>query len=371
MSANHRKTAKALRPGVIKGWPRRLRLPSLVLTAALGLSGPPAAALAAQPPPAVFYQDFRGGRRPLAPMDLIGPDAATLTKPEDGGLRVTLPAGRQGKEAVGVVLAAHVTGDFEITAGYELVQVDRPKAGFGPGFEFYVMTATPTREAVGFSRIASPEEGDVYMCSRMTTQDGRRRYMHKFFDAAGKSGRLRLTRAGGEVTFWAAEGDADDFRELHRYDLGPDNVALVRLGANPGGAPEPVDLRIVDLRVRSETPIPVPEQAFDPASPSATQPKGWRRAWLGAAGIVGVLVAVSLLGVWLYVRHGRRARKAPATVPVQDEPAKQEAPPPPLSFVCPGCRKKLKVRAELAGKKVKCPQCARAVPVPGAREGAV
>jgi hypothetical protein len=319
----------------------------------------------------VLYQDFRGGRRPLAPLDFFGADAATLTKPEDGGLRVTLPAGRQGREVVGVLLAAHVTGDFEITAGYELVQVDRPKAGFGPGFEFYVMTATPTREAIGFSRVANAEEGDVYVCSRMTTQDGRRRYTNKFYDAAGKSGRLRLTRAGGEVTFWAAEGASDDFRELHRYDLGPDNVAMVRLAANPGGPGEPVDLRIVDLKVRSETPLPVPDQAFDPHSPSATQAKGWRRAWLGAAALVGALIAGSLLGVWLIGRHRRRARKALATAPVQDEPAKPEAPPPPLSFVCPGCGKKLKVRAELAGKRVKCPQCARAVPVPGNREGKV
>jgi DNA-directed RNA polymerase subunit M/transcription elongation factor TFIIS len=41
---------------------------------------------------------------------------------------------------------------------------------------------------------------------------------------------------------------------------------------------------------------------------------------------------------------------------------------PPLSIRCPGCKSTLRVRPELAGKKVKCPKCAQLVPVPAPKE---
>jgi hypothetical protein len=41
-----------------------------------------------------------------------------------------------------------------------------------------------------------------------------------------------------------------------------------------------------------------------------------------------------------------------------------EALPSMLFIDCPGCQKPLKVREELAGKKVKCPDCGQTVPVP-------
>jgi predicted Zn finger-like uncharacterized protein len=40
----------------------------------------------------------------------------------------------------------------------------------------------------------------------------------------------------------------------------------------------------------------------------------------------------------------------------------------PVSITCPGCQTTLRVREELAGKKVKCPRCAQVVTVPGRKE---
>src|SRR5262249_46483218 len=44
------------------------------------------------------------------------------------------------------------------------------------------------------------------------------------------------------------------FRVLHQLDLGSEDVKFLRLGANPGGGPHAVDLRVHDLRVRSASP---------------------------------------------------------------------------------------------------------------------
>ena len=42
----------------------------------------------------------------------------------------------------------------------------------------------------------------------------------------------------------------------------------------------------------------------------------------------------------------------------------EDAAAAPVSFPCGKCGKRLKVRAALIGKKVKCPKCSHAVPVP-------
>ena len=42
-----------------------------------------------------------------------------------------------------------------------------------------------------------------------------------------------------------------------------------------------------------------------------------------------------------------------------------------ISVQCPGCEKKLKVKDELAGKRVKCPNCAQVVVVPSVRSASL
>jgi WD40 repeat protein len=85
------------------------------------------------------------------------------------------------------------------------------------------------------------------------------------------------------------------------------------------------------------------------------------KLWLLSALALGL--ATAYLAFWFYVRHTRRtAALAPASGSI---PAPSVAVPPPLVFACNGCGKRLRARAELAGKKVKCPQCGQPVPVPG------
>jgi hypothetical protein len=59
-----------------------------------------------------------------------------------------------------------------------------------------------------------------------------------------------------------------------------------------------------------------------------------------------------------------RVRKQPAGVAEKDEQALPAAVSASVSIACSACGRKLKVRAELAGKKVKCPQCREALVVP-------
>jgi predicted RNA-binding Zn-ribbon protein involved in translation (DUF1610 family) len=324
----------------------------------LGAGGPPPQ----NPAPGEFYLDFRRGELPPEPQILwTGRDGDEVIVPEDRGLRITLPPNRKRPDPVGVVINVPVAGNFTITTGFELLRTDRPRTGAGVGYELYIMANTPGREAIALKRSKQPDDQDVFACSLMTTDEqGKRHYRSNPFPASAAAGRLRLSRSGSEVTCWAADGDTAELQELCRFDLGAEDLRYVRLCAHPGNSTDPLDIRIVDVRVSTNVPLPASDLA-PAAAPAGGMRKGIALAL--ALGLVGVF-ALAVLAVW-HLRQRRRAGAvaAPAT-PRAEEVARPEV-AAFLSFACPECGKKLKVRAEQAGKRGKCPHCGKAVPVPG------
>jgi hypothetical protein len=172
-----------------------------------------------------------------------------------------------------------------------------------------------------------------------------------------RAGQLRLSREGPTLRYLVADGPGQDYRQLYQTEFGTEDIELLRLVANTGEPPAGVDVRLVDLRIRSSPPA-----AGGTADEAPAQKSRWK-LWL-AATILGLILTLSL-GVWLYARR-RPTGKAPTHAPGEGEPAKSPAIPSHVSFPCPDCGKQLKARRELGGRKVKCPQCGRAVPVPEA-----
>jgi WD40 repeat protein/DNA-directed RNA polymerase subunit RPC12/RpoP len=94
---------------------------------------------------------------------------------------------------------------------------------------------------------------------------------------------------------------------------------------------------------------------------STAAPKAETKGWLAAVELLGLGITVILLlplGVWLYVSQSRRAEQHP----VPTETASSV-----ISFACSACGKALKARMHLAGKKVKCSRCGKAILVPGTK----
>ena len=137
---------------------------------------------------------------------------------------------------------------------------------------------------------------------------------------------------------------------------------LLRAGVLTG-ATAALTVRVKDVRVRA--------QSFNKVQP-AIQKKAW---WKPLVPVV-ILVIVLSLGVllWLGLRRMRNPR-APSVAP-DVKPSADAVPAPKqtvvaneaaafLTFACTGCGKKLKARAEFAGKKVKCKHCGNVTQVPG------
>jgi serine/threonine protein kinase len=346
--------------------PRPLGLVLLALLAVFGLwkvpllqNDPPTQ----RPLPKEFAIDFRGAKFPPSELKWTGGAEEATIEPEERGLRISVPANRNRKDPVGLVLKLAVKGNFEITAGYDIVRADQPKTGGGIGFELYLMTETASKDALAFTRIKRTDGTEVYQCGHMTTMAGKRKYNMNDFSAAGSSGRVRLTRNGAEVVFSVADATGGDFQELWRVELGTEDLTMVRICAYTGHAFESVDVHLVDLKVRSESIDPDPSASGPTAAEGGR--KGSGRSWLftllfGGLGVTLLLIAAA----WVY---SRRQRREPAD---EGASASDTGRAPRVSFVCPACGKTIKARAGLAGKKARCPQCGDAVKVPAPQRGA-
>ncbi|HEY1379265.1 MAG TPA: protein kinase, partial [Gemmataceae bacterium] len=250
------------------GWeanPVEVRIRDLRVRGSTAAGPPPTSA----PPSVVVAQDFRGGGGPAQPLQVFGQDAANLVRQEAGGLRITLPPGRRPSNPVGVVMGPGLRGDFDIAAGYELIRLDPPAPDGWGGFEVYIADDTPADNAIAFYRHVRAGKGDTYMYSRMKTVNGKRQYPSGFEPTAASAGRLRLTRRGGEVTLWAAEGQGE-YRELQRCEFGPADLKFVRFAAHPGPKSNGVDLRITNVYIQDG---PVSPATAEAAAAAAAPPR--------------------------------------------------------------------------------------------------
>jgi outer membrane protein assembly factor BamB len=103
-----------------------------------------------------------------------------------------------------------------------------------------------------------------------------------------------------------------------------------------------------------------------PPVPAPSLPAPSRRGMLLGIAVSTLLVIVAMF--WFAVRLGRRPETSAASPALMEGPVPNHQPSAPLAVQCLACGKKLKARAELAGKKVKCPQCGEAVRLPRPRE---
>jgi hypothetical protein len=352
------------------GWHRLAwAVAAAVALTALALLGPfPAANEPAPAPeaPREFYQDFRESRRPHPALNLYGPDVDAVSRPEAEGLRITLPATRPVNQPIEIATRFAVGGDFEITGTYQLLAADRPAKGYGVGVSVNVAESEARHKFAKVARALLANAGSVFQ-SEYWTDEPRRDYQVRTRPTGSRLGRLRLVRTGAAVRFLAADGLDGDFQEIYSKDpFGTEDMVHVHFVVADSGTPgNAVDARLVDLRIRAARLLPDPTAQPTPAA--AAEPASVMKGWF-AAGALLVVAVVALAAAGLALR--RRTRQPSAAVPAADGEARPEAAAASVAVRCPGCGKVLKARRELAGKRIKCPQCGQPVPVslPGATE---
>jgi DNA-directed RNA polymerase subunit RPC12/RpoP len=326
-----------------------------------------AANLHAQQPVKEFYQDFRN-KKPFDELfRLQGLHIATEAKQENEGLRFTLPAERGNHVLDEVIANFQVEGDFEYTATYEMLSAVRPKKGYGVGVNLTIASAAEPVKYGKFCRVVRAKEGHVYMSETWP------KYKIVNKPTEVMSGQLRLTRIGPTLYYLASEGAGKEFQEIWKVaDYGTEPLKYLGFQVTDSAEPgNPVDARLIDLRVRmgkldlakmtDASPVaePVPamvEKKDQPIAQSGT-------SWIWIIGIVGgailllLLFAIVVIAV-LLVRRKAAAKKQ--TVDKTDRPPSSAL----MVFACERCGKKLKVKTDAAGKKIKCPKCGDLIVAP-------
>jgi DNA-directed RNA polymerase subunit RPC12/RpoP len=315
-----------------------------------------AALLPAQQPPRELYQDFRD-RRPLSSaLTLFGRDVEDVVKREKEGLRVTLPKDETQTWGWGVAADFTLSGDFEITGAYEWLTVEQPlKAGKKVGVSLQVAPNEQRPKWAQVGRYLRPQGGvhAVEYWDKAIPNS----YAAPGRPTEARTGQLRLVREGSMMSYYAKEGSENEFQKIYEREFGKDDLAFVRFVAANNTNPTTVDVRLLDLRIRSDSvPVTADQVSLSAASGETETPSknGLTGMWLLGSALV--LAMVMVLGLWVYARQSRR--DAP-------QPAETAAAVPPVSFLCSTCGKRLKAKVELAGKKVKCSQCGKAALVPG------
>jgi hypothetical protein len=314
-----------------------------------------------QPATADTYYDFRG--QPLSPELTVFPAKEGVVKVEQDGLRITLPRSWiHPFGGVGVKTASGLRGDFEVTAGFEVLQADVPDTGFGVGVCLGVQRAG-SRELANLCRLVRDNGKPIlyWEYSIEKEPDAKLDYKAASIPGPAKEGRLRLKRTGSTLHFlWSPGTKGEEFQEIHKAEFGAGDIKHVRLVGLTGRQPRDLDARFLDLRIRSAAP-PVAAQAPE-KGPASTPPAPGARSfwWLLTLAVIVLVVA----GGAVLMRLGKTKRSS-ALQPREEAPVpatkKSAAAEKPVEVQCPSCHKRLKLSASMVGKKVKCPGCGTAL----------
>ncbi len=177
------------------------------------------------------------------------PGGATVRRSK-AGLRIRMPVSPATEPSAGVEVPVSVTGNFEIIAGYELIDVPEPPRGFGAGASLTLSCRNGMWTSL--QRVVQHGVGDVCV-AHIATPDSQGKLSH-FAQAVGGGGRrgsLRLRRLNSTLHFAVADDDSSDFREICRREFSAEETVHLRLTGQTGEAPTSVDVAWRTLKIRA------------------------------------------------------------------------------------------------------------------------
>jgi hypothetical protein len=310
------------------------------------------------------------------------------TEPErviykDDALRITLPPDTVSpRTGDGVATEFGVQGDFDISLRFEILKGAGKSASYPTDLKLVIVPDEPAAPGVwhrgnqnraslsrqlpyadgadafvaNIARWTPPTNSDPVPADKTLDRFGRPNFSHierqttHAFPAKAMSGGLRLVRSGAELSFFCGDGADANLTFFNKSAFVAKDVKDVRILASTGGPGAEIDVRITDVVIRADAfpksrLLPYAIQKTGPGRLAELLSKGAIFAWV--AGPLGALAI--LLGVWRAVKSRSSGQKAVSG----------------LEFFCALCGARLKVKAELAGKSVKCPHCAAPTHVPG------
>ncbi|WP_020474416.1 hypothetical protein [Zavarzinella formosa] len=350
--------------------------------------------------PEEYHPALKGDGKPVAGLAKFGPDADECVSFESAGLRINLPATypRQ-RSGTGVITDFGVHGDFEITIGFEIIEEPKGRAPHNPT-HLMLMVVPAFAPKTGVWQRSNQNRATLARELPRGKSNGRfvsvltkwrseplpkDQWGNEDFKdqesvitqppdlsppAISRTGRLRLVRNGAELSFFASDGDGE-FTILERGEFGTKDLKNVRILASTAWQGTALDVNITDLAIRAEG---FPKTAaFTTADIIQTDDSPSSMQWKLITLVSGLFAASVIFLVVVYILRSRQAASEAASVnaaPVTTDSPPNEAPAPindmapAIVFTCPKCARRLKVKVQNAGGKLKCPGCGEIITLP-------
>jgi hypothetical protein len=247
----------------------------------------------------VLAQDFRKGNEPAVGWKIFGPQE--MVKPEVGGLRVTIPAGSQKLEPVGLTPNVAIMGDFEVGIAYQMLSVERPRKGYGSGVNIWLKLRSDKNHILKIAHYDMPRDGNVFFLGYNYQDETKEKIGDPMIvPAMGLEGRIALRRKSSDMFFLAGPVDGD-CKELRRIKVSADHVERVRFVVFTGNSPTALDVRILETYVRMNS-----RQDADPVNDvidAATGHSNVSVCVVSGVLLVSACVSIAFLAYWLLRRR--------------------------------------------------------------------
>lgn len=187
------------------------------------------------------------------------PDAFTET---DRGLLIKFPGDKQVPPQLGVATIFKVAGDFEITAEYDLVEVEHPEKGYGAGVVLRLYKPGGHYSRTHFSHFKKRAGKNAFTANVWSNTNGGVKQDAKEYPAETDRGQIRLVRSGSTLTYLVADAGGEEFREVRTVDdFGTEPLNAVELLGDTGGCEQPFTVQLTRLSIRADDlPFGLPER---------------------------------------------------------------------------------------------------------------
>jgi hypothetical protein len=200
--------------------------------------------------PGRFVWDFRQGVDEGNMALLPGSSFEEVRQATPEGFRCTLPPGFDPVRYCGLRLRFDLRGDFEITAGFQILSLPPGERGTHPGAKICLRDGQ--QEGAILERLHLHDGTKNFSACRVRAKGEEKVYDCRNTPTEATSGRLRLRRAGTMIHYLFAPGDSKEFVELWATDFPETEIQQVELAAQAGGAPTGIDVLWTDLDVQAD-----------------------------------------------------------------------------------------------------------------------
>ena len=182
---------------------------------------------------------------------LVGGSGSTKVRGE--GLALALPAGRKEGQRAGVTYRKPLVGDFEITARFKALSLDRPAAEKSARFALSISTGSETEpDVVSLERACDPsgQQQIKAMCHHPPLKDAVE--LDDWFSASRlAAGEFRLLRRGTRIYYLTRDEGAQQFRVIESQVVSGQPVHAVELALYSDDLAADSKVVIEELTVRA------------------------------------------------------------------------------------------------------------------------